>query len=227
MQKVHEGNRDKIVHMDFTSMVITAAIAGGGAFLGSYLKKKGENLATKEDIEDLRKQTATLTQTTEGIKARISIDLWSRQQRWDVQKSALLDTLKELASSEALLFAAVYTFQVTKGSESPEAKEQRKDANEQYFAAIRAFWRTKLAMEIVCGKEIADQFQDIDRLMAMTARKMKDGDFGGVWTHYEEIQTAKIQLGNLIRKQLEFDAVPLTLDPVNLGEFKSLVGKSQ
>ena len=86
-------------------------------------------LATKEDIEDLRRQTATLTQTTEGIKARISIDLWSRQQRWDVQKSALLDTLKELASSEALLFAAVWAFQVTKGNESPEAKEQRKDAN--------------------------------------------------------------------------------------------------
>jgi hypothetical protein len=62
--------------------------------------------------------------------------------------------------------------------------------------------------------------------MAMTARKMKDRDFGGVWKHYEEIQTAKRQLGNLIRKQLEFDAVPLTLDPVNLGEFKSLVGKS-
>jgi len=58
-------NRDKIVHMDFASMAITAAIAGGAAFLGSYLKKKGENLATKEDIEDLRKQTATLTQTTE------------------------------------------------------------------------------------------------------------------------------------------------------------------
>lgn len=223
---MHEGNRDKIVHMDFASMAITAAIAGGAAFLGSYLKKKGESLATKEDIEDLRKQTAILTQTTEGIKARISIDLWSRQQRWDVQKSALLDTLKELASSEALLFAAVYAFQVTKSNESPEAKEQRKDANEKYFGAIRAFWRTKLAMEIVCGKEIADQFQDIDRLMAMTARKMKDRDYGGVWKHYEEIQTAKIQLGNLIRKQLEFDAVPLTLDPVNLGEFKSLVGKS-
>ena len=89
--------------------------------------------------------------------------------------------------------------------------------------------RTEWHNGVAWGKaaeEIAGQFQDIDRLMAMTARKMKDGDYGGVWKHYEDIQTAKIQLGNLIRKQLEFDAVPLTLDPVNLGEFKSVVCKS-
>jgi hypothetical protein len=35
-----------------------------------YLKEKGKNLATKEDIEDLAAQTALLTQTAKDIEAR-------------------------------------------------------------------------------------------------------------------------------------------------------------
>jgi len=34
-------------------MVITAVVAGGSAYLGSYLKKKGANWATHEDVDKL------------------------------------------------------------------------------------------------------------------------------------------------------------------------------
>jgi len=72
-----------------------------------------------------------------------------------------------------LLFAAVLRIQVTKSNESPEGQGTAQRCQRKYFGAIRGVWRTKLAMEIVCGKEIADQFQDIDRPDAMTARKME------------------------------------------------------
>ena len=40
--------------IDFTIPHSSSIIcAGGGAFLGSYFKKKGENLATKEDFNAL------------------------------------------------------------------------------------------------------------------------------------------------------------------------------
>jgi hypothetical protein len=38
----------------YAGMFVTTALgAGAGAYLGSYLKKKGENLATHEDIDKL------------------------------------------------------------------------------------------------------------------------------------------------------------------------------
>lgn len=46
--------------------------AGIGSFLGSYMKKKGENLATKEDFDQILEQVAEQVRTTEQIKAEIS-----------------------------------------------------------------------------------------------------------------------------------------------------------
>jgi hypothetical protein len=179
----------------------------GGAYYGSYLKKRGEDDATHRNLDRLVEQMSTVTQATKAIEAKISIALWSRQQRWEVQKSALLDSLKELASSEALLWALVWVFS-GKDSKADEGKQHRKEANEKYFAAINDFWRTKLAMEIVCGKKIGEQFQKIDRLLAIVAKKARQGDFGEIWaTQFEEIQAAKNELGDLIRKELEFDPI--------------------
>ncbi|MGO9272316.1 MAG: hypothetical protein ACLQOO_19160 [Terriglobia bacterium] len=43
-----------------------------GAYLGSYLKKKGENLATHEDIDKLVKQVSAVTAATRQIEAKIT-----------------------------------------------------------------------------------------------------------------------------------------------------------
>lgn len=60
------------------------SLVGGwlGAYLGSYLKKKGENLATHEDIDKLVDQVRAVTQTTKEIEAKISNEVWDRQKRW-------------------------------------------------------------------------------------------------------------------------------------------------
>ncbi|HNX05480.1 MAG TPA: hypothetical protein PKI32_08255, partial [Opitutales bacterium] len=51
---------DKIV-MSWWQLGIVILLTGVAAYLGSYLKKKGENLATKEDIK-------TLTQSVESVR---------------------------------------------------------------------------------------------------------------------------------------------------------------
>ena len=60
-------------NMDFTwaLMILPFVSAGVGAYLGSYLKKKGENLATHEDIEIVLDQVRKVTQTTKEIEAKI------------------------------------------------------------------------------------------------------------------------------------------------------------
>src|ERR1700688_645275 len=60
--------------------IILAAFLG--SFLPGYMKKKGENLATHEDIKLLTDQVAAVTTTAKEIEAKISSEVWDRQKRW-------------------------------------------------------------------------------------------------------------------------------------------------
>jgi hypothetical protein len=168
-----------------------------GSYLAGYLKKKAENLATKEDIQELAGQTAILTQAAKEIEAKISIGVWSQQQRWDVQKTALLKSLEELATAEALLLALVRTFADSK--EHPLGWEsQRREANIRYADTLNNFKRTQLSTEIVCGS--------IGNIFILVLNSAKRGDFLDIWeTQLQELEKAKRELGDIIRRQLEFD----------------------
>jgi hypothetical protein len=85
--------------MDF-AWVWSLIGAGVGAYFGGYLKKKGENLATHEDIEKLKEQVAAVTTTTEQIKTEISDAAWSRQKRWELKREVLLEAVKRLAEAQ-------------------------------------------------------------------------------------------------------------------------------
>lgn len=186
--------------------VTTFVAAGAGAYLGSYLKKKGENLATHEDIGKLVDQMKAVTQATKEIEAKISNEVWSRQKRWEVQQAALLESLKELASSEAFLWSLVHAYGAMDG-ETEQGIQLRKDASEKYMTAINAFWRTQLATAIVCGKNISDALEKVDRLMAMVRNKAIQGNAVDIWGKwFEEVQVAKRELGSAIRKELQFES---------------------
>jgi hypothetical protein len=84
-------------------------LGGAGAYLGSYLKRKGENLATHEDIDKLVDQVAAVTTTTKEIEAKISRDLWDRQKHWEAKRDILFDAAKRLHDVENKL-SSLYTF---------------------------------------------------------------------------------------------------------------------
>ena len=60
-------------------------------------KKKGENLATHEDIEKLKEQVRVVTTTTKEIEAKISTEVWDRQRRWEMKREVLFEASKSLA----------------------------------------------------------------------------------------------------------------------------------
>ena len=74
-------NNEKLAYMEHFVVIafysILAFVVGvfSWTFLPSYMREKGKNLATKEDIQELARQTAVLTQTTKEIEARISISV--------------------------------------------------------------------------------------------------------------------------------------------------------
>jgi hypothetical protein len=67
-----------------------------GAFLGAYVKRKGEHLATKEDFEDLLTQVRKTTQATEQIKVTLSSNVWFSQQQWVIREKHYVDLLRHL-----------------------------------------------------------------------------------------------------------------------------------
>ena len=204
-------NNEKLAYMEHFVVIafysILAFVAGlfSWSFLPSYMQQKGKNLATKEEIQELARQTAILAQTTKEIEARISISVWSQQQRWDIQKTALLDSLKDLATAETFLVRLVQTFADTK--DHPQGWEtRRKEANEKYAERINNFWRTQLVIEIVCGSEIGSHFQEIDTIFDRVRKKLKQGEFEDIWNkQYPELLVAKRQLGETVRRRLGLD----------------------
>jgi hypothetical protein len=179
-----------------------------GLFSRSFLPNdmQGKNVATKEDLQELARQTGILAQTAKEIEARISIGVWSQQQRWDIQKTALLESLKDLSTAETFLVRLVQTFADTK-DHPPGWEIRRKEANEKYAKEINNFWRTQLAIEIVCGREIGSHFQEIDTIFDRVRKRLKQGEFDDIWnTQYPEILVAKRQLGETVRSRLGIDA---------------------
>jgi hypothetical protein len=78
-------------------------VAGAGAYLGSCLKKKGENLATHEDIKQLVEQVSAVTNATKEIEAKISDDVWTRQKHWEMKRDVVFDTSRKIARIDDLL----------------------------------------------------------------------------------------------------------------------------
>jgi hypothetical protein len=76
---VHRGR------MTLLDLIITATVSGFAAYLGSYLKKKGENLATHEDVDKLVEQISVVTTTAKQIEAKISNEMWRRERKSDLQ----------------------------------------------------------------------------------------------------------------------------------------------
>jgi hypothetical protein len=78
-------------------------------YLDSYLSKKGEMLARKEDIELLRAEVKVLTRDAETIKAEIGHDLWGKQRRWERQWDIckeVLDLVDQRIVQEAYMLVA-------------------------------------------------------------------------------------------------------------------------
>jgi hypothetical protein len=69
------------------AFLLLAVVAGLGSFLGSFLKKKGENYATHTDAKRILDELEKTTKATKEIETRIA-------RRSDLEKQILLDQYK-------------------------------------------------------------------------------------------------------------------------------------
>jgi len=103
-------------------VTITLVAGGVGAFVGAYLKRRGETLATKADFDVLSDQVRQQTRETEQIKSEIARAGWIHQRRWDLKREIywrLLETLEEIKQKGRLLDQMLQSY----WSPTPEARQ--------------------------------------------------------------------------------------------------------
>ncbi len=87
--------------------------SGLGAYLGAYLRKRAENLATKDDFELILEEQRRQTRETELIKEDIARAGWIHQRRWDLKHdlySQLLQVLEEIKQKGRWLLRSLEGF---------------------------------------------------------------------------------------------------------------------
>lgn len=82
------------------SALIVACAGFLGSYLGGYFKKKGENLATKGDLDKLLVQVSVVTATTKAIEAQISDRSWGWQRKWEMKREAIAEAFTALERAE-------------------------------------------------------------------------------------------------------------------------------
>ena len=85
--------RDNFAILYFIAVPVFSFIA---AFIGAYLKEKGKNLATKEDLDLLIDQMRKTTATVEEVKSEIAGEAWLKQQIWTEKKRVYIEILQAL-----------------------------------------------------------------------------------------------------------------------------------
>jgi hypothetical protein len=187
--------------------------AGFGAYLGSYLKRKGENLATHEDIDNLVQQVSAVTKATKEIEARISDDVWDRQKRWELRREVLFETTKRIASVRAALFtmSVVYSLRRNEGEDKDEPikshmVETENEASGKVLEAGRDFEQARFLAELVCGKEVTSLLISYNEFTLRIAKEISKRESENVFIHRnKELLTREDAIKAAMRKEIGVD----------------------
>jgi hypothetical protein len=133
------------------------------AFFKGYGKKKGENLATKEDLKDVLDQVKQVTRTTEEIRSEISDRSWSRQKQWELKKEVILEAVKELSRLEisVLQVFAASAARQTSILPLPDSPRFNKLFDELTEVAVK-MKTIAMLMDIVCSEHVVKAFRKVD-----------------------------------------------------------------
>jgi hypothetical protein len=182
-----------------------AICAGAGGFLGSYLKRKGENLATHEDIGRLVDQVRAVTKATKEIEAKISDDVWDRQKRWELKREVLFETMKKLALVRERLAATAAAHQTEKkwiqqGSAADSGFAMKE--NTEFCEAADDLDQMTLLVGLVCGKELGDHLRRFIIFYRPVAGKILSGEPEAFDTSLAELSERVQGITDAMRKEM-------------------------
>lgn len=89
-------NKEILTNWQVYILFISLSLIGNyvATFINSYAKKRGENLATKADIDEIKKQLASTTEITTTIKNDIEHQVWRKQQIEIIKRNKIEEYLQ-------------------------------------------------------------------------------------------------------------------------------------
>ena len=182
--------------------------AFAGSFLGAYMKKKGENLATHEDIDKLIDQVRAVTTTTKLIESNISGDLWDRQKRWELKREVLFEATKRIADIEDALLSidSVLKLEIREKKEGPAWTESKYENAMKWSKASIAFDETKLLVAMVCNNETKEALEAYGSFALQISTKISPGKDAEIYLKsMPELFKKHLAVRSAMRKELGLD----------------------
>jgi hypothetical protein len=175
-------------------------------YLTAYMKKKGENFATREDLQGLVMQMSAVTEATKKIEAEISSGVWDKQKRWELRRDVLFEASRSVAAVEDSLLRlnSLTPFQ-THGTELHRAKAQL-EAGRAYNDSICKFDAARLLVAVACSNRTTiSAFSAYSTLAKRIASETMRGDSGSWDKNAVERKNKFIEVGKVVRNELGVD----------------------
>lgn len=141
--------------MENLAWVLLAAIASGfGGYVGAYLKKKGENLATHEDLDKLVEQIKATTDATKRIEDQISQEAWDRQRHWEMKRDAVIAAIQALLACKHAITICVAMLKTLKDAGiDPRTHVRGAEEATRFNQAISELEAKHLITQLTCSQE--------------------------------------------------------------------------
>jgi hypothetical protein len=187
-----------------------------GSFLaGGYLKRKGENLATHEDIDKLVDQVRAVTTATKEIEEKIDSTVWAKQRHWEMKRDALFVAVQALDRTKAA-FVDLWAVNILDPPQPDGSRryheyiERKKTVDERWLTETNRFDETRSSVSLICGVAIRHALAEASTLIRSNASKLfkhqfTDEDFE------KEADTTK----QAIRKVYELARIELEIVPAD------------
>jgi hypothetical protein len=169
------------IDLTLAIFVSSSLSAGVGAFLGNYLKKKGENLATKEDLHDLVEQVQAVTKATKEIESTISSELWDRQRHWEAKRDSLLSAVKSLSSVDKhfSFFRETVEFGLKNDLSDERFKVKLYEAVKDYSEAEDMLNEAVLLVDMLCGEATLLTLREVRKVVNHRSQLLAKNDVQG------------------------------------------------
>ena|ERR1035438_2217116 len=187
-------------------LLLQVGAAGAAAYVGAYWAKRGESKAILADLDKVLTQVSAVTKTTKEIEATISIDMWSRQKRWEIKRDVLIEIVRELGSVEFSLAIMDLTFRKRTPLEVKIDRKEKEEAAEGWNATLLAFKKAKTLAFMVCSEDVRKALEDLQGSITKLAGEAASGQMESADWYVGLVKQTRL-VTELIRSDLDLNDI--------------------